>query len=116
MITVYGISNCDTVRKTGRWLTDAGLPWTLHDYRKQGVDAALVDALLEQFGDSVLLNRRGTTWRQLEASEQQEAESRQGLVGLLLKYPAMIKRPIVKTADQQWLIGYGSIVEHFSAG
>lgn len=115
MITLYGISNCDTVRKTGRWLSDAGLTWTLHDYRKQGLDADLLTTLLDQFGDSALLNRRGTTWRQLDAGQQQKADTRQGLAELLLEHPAMIKRPIVKTADQQWLMGYDSIVQYFAA-
>lgn len=114
MIILYGISNCDTIRKTGRWLTDAGLRWTLHDYRKQGLDAALLAMLLDQFGDSVLLNRRGTTWRQLDAEQQQKADTRQGLIELLLEHPAMIKRPIVQTADQQWLMGYEPIVQYFS--
>lgn len=113
MIILYGISNCDTVRKTGRWLTDAGLTWTLHDYRKHGIDSALLQTLLDQFDASVLLNRRGTTWRQLDAGQQQKADTRQGLTELLLEHPAMIKRPVVMTADQQWLIGYDAVVRHF---
>lgn len=113
MITLYGISNCDTIRKTGRWLTDAGLEWTLHDYRKQGLDAELLDTLLQQFDGTALLNRRGTTWRNLDAAEQQKAQSPQGLAELLLQHPAMIKRPVVKTADSVWLLGYDTVVEHF---
>jgi|SRR5690554_4989906 len=114
MITLYGISNCDTVRKTGRWLSGAGLDWTLHDYRKQGLDKTLLGTLLQQFDGKGLLNRRGTTWRQLSADRQQQADTSQGLAALLQEQPAMIKRPIVQTADHQWLIGYDAVVKHFN--
>lgn len=113
MITLYGISNCDTVRKTGRWLTEAGLTWTLHDYRKHGLDASLLNTLIAQFGAESLLNRRGTTWRHLPAEEQQQADSPEGIAQLLSSYPAMIKRPVLQTDDDQWILGYNNITQHY---
>ena len=70
MITVYGISNCDTIKKTCRYLTEQGLDWQLHDYRKQGLDKTLCDTLTSRFPLADLINRRGTTWRQLDPAQQ----------------------------------------------
>ncbi|MEX2334442.1 MAG: ArsC/Spx/MgsR family protein, partial [Pseudohongiella sp.] len=65
MITLYGISNCDTMRKAGKWLDSQDIEWVLHDYRKQGLDLDLAETLVSVFGIEDLINKRGTTWRKL---------------------------------------------------
>jgi len=104
MITVYGIRNCDTIKKTLTWLTSQGLEHQLHDYRKQGISDALIDQLLQQFTLEQLINRRGTTWRKLpEPNKQNLSES--SARALMHEYPALIKRPIL-CDGKQWLVGF----------
>jgi arsenate reductase len=104
MITVYGIRNCDTIKKTLKWLEAKGLEYQLHDYRKEGISNSLVEQLLHQFTLDQLINRRGTTWRKLSES------SKQGLTPatagkLMQENPSLIKRPIL-CDGRQWLIGF----------
>lgn len=104
MITLYGISNCDTVRKARKWLEQNHFAHDYHDFRKHGIDRALVTDMLQHFGHKVLINRRGTTWRQL-APDLRESSDDDALTDLLLEYPALIKRPVIQ-AGPQWLIGF----------
>lgn len=110
MTTLYGISNCDTVRKSGKWLNAQGIEWTLHDYRKHGIDDALATELLAAFGTERLINRRGTTWRQLDAREQHSITDPAAVIKLMQAYPALIKRPIVYSATYGWLMGYDQLM------
>ncbi|HDZ09845.1 ArsC family reductase [Pseudohongiella sp.] len=110
MITLYGISNCDTVRKSGKWLDAQGIEWTLHDYRKHGLDDALAADLLAAFGAERLINKRGTTWRQLDASEQHKITDPASAIKLMQTYPALIKRPIVHARTHGWLLGYDQLM------
>ncbi|WP_119154754.1 ArsC family reductase [Caldimonas tepidiphila] len=106
MITLYGIPNCDTVRKARRRLDELGVAHAFHDFRKQGVPEARLDGWMATVGWEKLVNRQGTTWRKL-APEQQaavvdEASARQ----LMLAQPSVIKRPVVETGDGRVLVGY----------
>ena len=94
MITVYGISNCDTIKKARKWLEQHQIEYRFHDYRKDGLTAEQLRLWVSVLGYSSLLNRRGTTWRQLpeETKENVDASS---AVALMLKNPAMIKRPLL---------------------
>lgn len=109
MIVMYGISNCDTMRKSGKWLESQGVEWSLHDYRKHGLDIALANTLLAQFPPDVLINRRGTTWRGLTADEQNSASDKARAAKLIVQYPALIKRPVLNINNKQWLIGYDQL-------
>lgn len=109
MITVYGISNCDTIKKTCRYLTEQGLDWQLHDYRKQGLDQTLCDTLTSRFPLADLINRRGTTWRQLDPAQQAGLLQIDSAKALLMQHCALIKRPIIRTPDDQWLIGFDAV-------
>lgn len=91
MITLYGIKNCDSVKRARKALDDAGLEYHFHDFRSDGVDAATVQSWLQQWGDA-LINRRGTTWRKLDSAEQARAET--DAVGLLCAHSSLIKRPV----------------------
>lgn len=106
MVTMYGIANCDTIRKARRWLDENGIEYRFHDYRKDGIDTAQLQAWSAEFGWEKLLNRRGTTWRKLSDAER-EGLNRERAIALLLKYPAMIKRPLLDTGSQR-LLGFAA--------
>ncbi|MCB2087324.1 MAG: ArsC family reductase [Sphingomonadaceae bacterium] len=95
-ITVYGIPNCDTVKKARKWLDAQGMDYAFHDYKKQGADAVQLESWIGSAGLDAVLNKRGTTWRKLSEAEQAQAESMAGAVALLVANPSMIKRPVVE--------------------
>jgi arsenate reductase len=97
--TLYGISNCDTVRKARRWLDDRGLGYRFHDLRRDGVDASKVRAWVHARGWESVLNRRGTTWRQLPAAAR-ECMDAERAVALALEHPTLIKRPVLEHAGE----------------
>lgn len=98
MITVFGIKNCDTIKKTKAWLEANEVPYQFHDYRKDGIDQALLERLESRLGWEALLNRRGTTWRKLPETVRDNID-RQSALAAMLEQPAMIKRPIVMNDD-----------------
>ncbi len=96
--TLFGIKNCDTIKKARKWLADNGVDYVFHDVRADGIDAATIDRWIEQTGWETVLNRRGTTWRKLD-SKVQETTDRDSVTALLLEHPAMIKRPVLVRDD-----------------
>ncbi len=104
MITLYGISNCDTIKKARNWLQSNNLEYEFHDYKKLGCDQKLAKLFLAKFGLETAINRRGTSWRKLPDKIKQEIDSASA-VGLMSENPSLIKRPIVATAES-WLIGF----------
>jgi len=104
MVIIYGISNCDTIKKTCKWFQHEGLDFKFHDFREQGIDAALVNRFLEQFNHEELINRRGTTWRKLSDSQKQSL-TRESAIDLMLDQPAIIKRPILNK-NKLWQLGF----------
>ena len=101
MITVYGIANCDSIRKTRQWLDAHDVPYDFHDYRKQGLDAALCDELLGALPLSALINTRGTTWRGLPEQLRVSLEQ-SNAAALMQAWPAVIRRPLIR-APGGWL-------------
>lgn len=99
MTTLYGIANCDTVRKARRWLKDQGIEHSFHDFRKDGLTAEQVAAWHEQVGDA-LLNRRGTTWRGLTDEQKASVDDAAALQALLVDQPTLIKRPVLDNNGQ----------------
>ena len=95
-ITVYGIRNCDTVKKARAWLKGRGLPYEFHDFKTQGVPADRLDHWLAQAGWEQLLNRKGTTWRRLDPTVQATAQDERGARAVMLAHPSVIKRPVVE--------------------
>lgn len=104
MITVYGIKNCDTVKKALKWLADNNVPHQLHDYRVGGLDKNWLIQAEQQFGWDNLVNKRSTTWRNLDESIK-ETLSKQTALDVLLTQPTLIKRPIILQQDKA-LIGF----------
>lgn len=96
-ITVYGIPNCDTVKKARKWLDDQGIAYQFHDYKKQGTDAAQLTRWVEAKGWEVVLNRRGTTFRQLDDATKADIDAAKA-VTIMAAHPSTIKRPVVEHA------------------
>jgi arsenate reductase len=94
-ITVYGIPNCDSVKKARVWLSDHGVDYVFHDFKKQGVPPEAVDQWLQQVGWDVLVNRKGTTWRKLDAAVQAGVVDNASARAVMLANASVIKRPVV---------------------
>ncbi|AMO55434.1 ArsC family transcriptional regulator [Endozoicomonas montiporae] len=101
-ITLYGISNCDTIKKARRWLNDNGIEYRFHDYRKDGLTLQQLQNWSEELDWEELLNKRGTTWRKLP-EEQKEGINKDQALCLMLEHPAMIKRPLLDTGSEKHL-------------
>lgn len=104
MITLYGIPNCDTIKKTKKWLDEQQLQYELHDYKKLGCSTELLNSFVDQFTLEQVLNKRGTTWRKL-SDAQKDNITTESAIQLMKEQPSMIKRPIIHSKDC-WLIGY----------
>ncbi|WP_301099163.1 ArsC family reductase [Otariodibacter sp.] len=104
MVTVYGIKNCDTVKKAMKWLADNGQEPQLHDYRVDGLDSAWLNEMAEKFGWEKLVNKRSTTWRNLDEEIKQNL-TKEIAMKVLNEQPTLIKRPIV-IKDQIALLGF----------
>ena len=95
MLTLYGIANCDTVKKARAWLDTRGAVYAFHDYKKAGVDEASLRRWIAALGWESVLNRAGTTFRKLSDADRADLDADKA-VGLMLAQPSMIKRPIVE--------------------
>lgn len=96
---MYGISNCDTIRKARAWLDANGATYRFHDYRKHGVDRDALDPWVASLGWEALLNRAGTTFRKLPEAERQGLD-RDRAVALMVAQPAMIRRPVLVDGER----------------
>lgn len=96
--TLYGIKSCDTCRKARRFLDDAGIDHRFHDLRADGLTAGELKRWVDHVGWETLLNRRSTTWRDLDASEREGIDAA-GAVALMLRHPTLVKRPVLDTGD-----------------
>ena len=95
-ITLYGLAHCDTVKKARAWLTAQGLQHHFHDFQKHGVPAAALQGWVDALGWEALVNRRGTTWRRLDAAVQVAVCDSASAAALLVQHPSAIKRPVVE--------------------
>ncbi|TXH49421.1 MAG: ArsC family reductase [Burkholderiaceae bacterium] len=92
---LYGIPNCDTVKKARAWLAERGVEVVFHDYKKQGVPEAELRAWVKTLGWETLLNRKGTTWRKLDAARQAAVTDAASAIALMLEQPSVIRRPVL---------------------
>lgn len=97
-LTLYGIPNCDTVKKARTWLDAAGVPYRFHDFRKDGLDPATLQSWIDAIGWEKLLNKAGTTFRKLPNADKVDLDAGKAKA-LMLDQPAMIKRPVVEADD-----------------
>ena len=106
MTTLYGIPNCDTVKKARAWLNENGVAHSFHDFKKQGVPAAALDRWLTVAGHEKLVNRKGTTWRGLDEATRAAVVDNTSARALLLLQASVIKRPVVEWADGAITVGF----------
>ena len=117
VITVYGIPNCDTVKKSRAWFAEQGLDIQFHDFKKQGVPADLLPGWLKAVGWQKLVNRQGTTWRKLDAATQASVQDDASASALVQQQPSVIKRPVVQWQDAQGLhVTVGFVPDQWPAG
>jgi arsenate reductase len=102
---VYGIPNCNTVKKARDWLEQRGLAYEFHDYKKQGVPEALMERLLEAHGHETLINRKGPTWRNLPDEVKASVQDAASALAVMQTNASMIKRPIVEHVGR-YLFGF----------
>ena len=103
-VTLYGIPNCDTVKKARVWLDERGVQYAFHDYKKSGIDEARLTAWVGELGWETVLNRAGTTFRALPNAEKEDLDAEEA-IRLMLAQPSMIKRPVVETGGAL-LVGF----------
>lgn len=107
-IHLYGIPNCDTVRKARKWLDAGGLDYVFHDYKKEGANPDKLARWADAVGWEVLLNRRGTTFRKLDEADKADLD-RGKAIAIMLSHPSCIKRPVVEHEDgQRVLVGFNT--------
>jgi arsenate reductase len=105
MITLYGIPNCDTVKKARTWLEQAGLSYQFHDFKKAGLDKTTVAVWLKQVPWEILVNKKGTTWRNLPDATKASVIDATSATALMLENTSVIKRPVLCT-NNQVLVGF----------
>lgn len=106
MLTMYGIKNCDTIKKARRWLEAHQIEYRFHDYRVDGLDRNLLDTFIAELGWEALLNTRGTTWRKLDETVRTGINNADAAAKLMLEMPAIIKRPLLCKPGQPMLLGF----------
>jgi Spx/MgsR family transcriptional regulator len=104
MVKIYGIPNCDTMKKARRWLEANGVEYTFHDYRKLGVPENKLRDWVKQAGWETVLNKRGTTWRKLD-NEVKNTIDTESAIQIMLEHPGIIKRPVLESGSRL-LIGF----------
>jgi arsenate reductase len=102
--TIYGIRNCDTMKKARAWLEAHGVDYDFHDYKSDGIDRATLEKWAKTVGWEVLLNRAGTTFRKLPDDAKQNIDERKA-IKLMLEQPSMIKRPVLERG-RTLLVGF----------
>lgn len=103
---LYGIPNCNTVKKVREWLDAKGIAYTFHDFRKDGVSAAMLRGWLAQISWEKLINRAGMTWRELSADAKAAIQDDASALNLMLKKPTVIKRPVLEKDGKILAIGF----------
>jgi arsenate reductase len=103
MLTVYGIKNCDTMKKTFTWLESRGLEYVFHDYKKKGITSEKLNEWLTHFDKWQLINTKGSTWKQLSDDVKNQITSNQDAIALMKEKNSLIKRPILEVEDSLFL-------------
>lgn len=103
-VTIYGIKNCDTMKKARVWLDDHGIAYVFHDYRQEGIDAATLGRWCDALGWETVLNRAGTTFRKLPDDAKADLDQEKA-IALMIAQPGMIKRPLLDI-DGRYIAGF----------
>jgi len=110
MINIYGIKNCDTMKKAIAWLNDNNVDYHFHDYKKHGAPRDMIDQAIKIHGWDIVINKRGTTWRQLDDAVKQSMNDENALM-IAMENPSIIKRPLLAQGDD-YHIGFSA--DHYS--
>jgi len=94
-LTLYGIPNCDTVKKARTWLDEHGRPFHFHDFKKAGITSAVIEGWMKHVDWEVLVNRKGTTWRALPDERKAAVVDAKSAIAVMLESPSLIKRPVL---------------------
>ena len=105
-VTLYGIKNCDAVKKARKWLDNHSVPYTFHDFRIDGINKTLINKILKDNELEIVINKRGTTWRKLP-DEDKEIKNKTQAVELMLENPTIIKRPVLN-AKNKYSVGFSN--------
>ena len=108
-MTLYGIPNCDTVKKTMTWLKAHHIAFDFRDYKKDGITKAKLKQWSKQVGWESLVNKRGTTWRQLEESVQAKITNEKSAIALMMEKTSVIKRPLIERDGKVVVLGFDEI-------
>lgn len=95
-IRLFGIPNCDTVKKARTWLEQQAIPFEFHNFKKDGLTQAQVEVWLQKIELDTLINRKGTTWRALSDEQKSRANERADAIALILENPSLVKRPVLQ--------------------
>jgi Spx/MgsR family transcriptional regulator len=106
MIHIYGIPNCDTVKKSLDWLKKNKVEFTFHDFKKEAITATQLKAWSKAVGRDTLLNKKSATWRALTPAEQEAASTEKGAIALMQEKPSIIKRPVVEWVNGKITAGF----------
>jgi Spx/MgsR family transcriptional regulator len=105
MITMFGIKNCDTIKKARKWLEAQGIEYQFHDYKKDGLSSEMLNAWIKDLGWEALVNKRGTTWRKLP-EEIKDSIDEAGAIAVMLENASIIKRPLLINGANNKLLGF----------
>jgi len=106
MYIVYGIPNCDTIKKAVNWLQKHRIPYEFHDYRKKGITTQKLKTWSKQVGWETLLNKRGSTWRELDQATQASITNEKAAIALLAENTSAIKRPVIEKGEVVVVVGF----------
>ncbi len=109
-IVLYGIPNCDQVRKARAWLDAHQHAYTFHDVRKQGLEPERIARWVDAVGAATLINRKGTTWRGLDAAVRERVTDDAGAIALMQAHVTVIRRPVIEHGDHTVLVGFDPAV------
>ncbi|GHN00525.1 arsenate reductase [Cytophagales bacterium WSM2-2] len=105
-MTIYGIKNCNTVKSAIEWLNKNKIEFKFHDYKKEGITTVKLSEWCKQVGWESLVNKRGTTWRQLEEADQNKIVNEKSAIALMIEKTSVIKRPLIEENGKVLLLGF----------
>ncbi len=103
---IYGIPNCDTIKKTLDWFKENNIIYEFHDYKKEGITAAKLKSWFKQVGIDVIINKKSTTWKGLTIEEQLAMAHEKEAIAIILKNESIIKRPVIEHHEKVIMVGF----------
>ena len=106
MVILYGIPNCDTVKKARTWLDQHKVSYQFHDFKQAGIDAKHIQRWIDAMGIEIVLNKKSTTWRALDTTQQASASNTKKAIQLMQEHTSLIKRPVLEIDEQVLAVGF----------